>query len=68
MKLESIKIDGIDYDLVEVGHSFNCAECDFWNLEKAECKLAKESFGWVCPAAIEGRRLALKKRNAKMSS
>jgi hypothetical protein len=60
MKIESITIDGIDYDLVEVDRPFNGAECYFWNREEAGCKLEKEEFGWVCPAAIVGRRTLIK--------
>lgn len=38
MNIELIKIDGIDYDLVEVNRPFNCAECDFWNSEEGGAK------------------------------
>lgn len=66
MQIEAIKIDGIDYDIVEVERPFNCAECDFYDFEEAACKLENEFFGWVCPAAILCRRIALKKRKSKL--
>ena len=57
---ESIKIGGVEYDIVEVERPFNCAECDLWNRENADCKFEKDSLGLICPAAICGRRLVFK--------
>jgi hypothetical protein len=65
MRIESIRIDGVDYDLVDAGRPFNCSACDFWIQEEAACKLEKELFGWVCPAVIDGRRVALKRRRMR---
>lgn len=65
MQINSMTIDGIGYDVVEVDGPFKCGECDVYDWDEMECGFEKESCDWVCPLSNDKRRVILKRRNEK---
>lgn len=65
MQINSITIDGVDYDVVEEDRLFKCSECDLYDWEEMECGFEKESCDWICPLADDKRCVILKRRIAK---
>jgi hypothetical protein len=65
MHINSMTIDGVDYDVVKENRPFKCDECDIYDWVEMECRFEKESCDWVCPLANDKRRVILKRRMDK---
>jgi hypothetical protein len=63
MQINSMTIDGVEYDVVKVDRPFKCDECDIYDWEEMECPFERETCDFVCPLANEKRRSVLKRRD-----
>lgn len=67
MQINSMTIDGVEYDVVKAERPFKCDECDIYDWEEMGCGFEKEScdWDWVCPVENGKHRVVLKRRDAK---
>lgn len=65
MKINSMTIDGVEYDVVKSESGFRCPECDLYDWDDNECSFGREVYDYICPLSNEKCSSVLKKRNVK---
>jgi hypothetical protein len=66
MNIESMKIDGIEYDVVSTECRYKCDVCDIYDFGEEKCQLEKGSPDFICPLANQKLRSVLKRKESEV--